>query len=87
MVNITMDGVVSPFSVWDPFCHYERDSYVVLFSGTVQSSGRIDISVANSDPDYQKCRREGVIWPEAAERYLKPTDAVHIFSDAELQIT
>jgi hypothetical protein len=57
-------------SLWDPYCHFVRQSYVTLYSGPRPSDGRIDITCTATDPDYAICRRDEQVWPAAADRYL-----------------
>jgi hypothetical protein len=62
-------------SVWDPYCHYPRFSYVTLASLELQKAGSYILTLRISDalPDYSRSRRPIADWP--AVRYLEPTGA------------
>ncbi len=46
--------------VWDPFCHFERDSYVMLSAQELApgQSHHLSLDVSDTLPDYASCRRE-----------------------------
>ena len=69
-------------SVWDPYSHYDRETFVLLTAGTVApgATGRFDITVLDEDPDYATCRREDVRWPPAAERCMITAGTVFVLS-------
>jgi len=86
LIDVAVDGRVHQRSIWDDYCHYERDSYVVLFSGLIHKSGMVDISVSDRDPDYARCRSTGVVWPDSAERHMQSTGSLCVLSDKEIVV-
>jgi hypothetical protein len=74
----------SQASVWDVFCHYERDAYVVLFDDEVTMAGGATLSVSCSatDPDHASCHRAVAHWPEATLRHMRPAGPLHLFATA-----
>lgn len=71
VIDITTSLGRQSISVWDPYCHYDRDSYVTLYSGPLPPDGRIEITCSATDPDYAACRREGTTWPALPDRHLR----------------
>jgi hypothetical protein len=75
-------------SVWDPYCHYARQSFVTL--SDLQSTGHgmieLNITCATTDPDYAACRREVETWPTAQERCLKPLGPLTLISNGPVKI-
>ncbi len=79
-----LNGVTcSSRSVWDQYCHFERESYVVLFSGLMEPGGNLEISVSDKNPMYHQCRREDVTWPKPEDRYLNTLGDIFIFCEAD----
>lgn len=85
-----LDGQFSPdgspfqISVWDPFCHFERDSYVMLCSQTIAPGllRTLSLDVAETRPDYASCRRQVLQWPSAL--YMCPLAPPVIISQSPL---
>jgi hypothetical protein len=70
VIDIQTSHGTQSVSLWDPFCHFVRQSYVTLYSGPRPPDGRIDITCTAADPDYATCRRDGQVWHAAADRHL-----------------
>lgn len=73
-------------SVWDPYCHFERHSYVNLavFTLTPGTTVEIELRIADADPDYSRCRRAVENWPTATERKLMPLGHAFVIADGEV---
>jgi hypothetical protein len=85
MICADCNGRVSHSSIWDPYCHYERKAFSILFSGPVSTDADLRIAVIDTDPAYEKCRREGIVWPVPSERYMKQVGDIFVFFDEPLQ--
>jgi hypothetical protein len=70
-------------SIWDPYCHYTRLSFVTLVRDSVLLTGpvRIEIEISQTDPQYQRCRRSVNSWPSFESRFLKPKGALFLVSN------
>lgn len=70
-------------SVWDPYCHYERPSYVSLcnLSNGGYKMANLHLEVSAQSPDYSKCRRDEVQWPTAGDRTLRPLGPMVLVSN------
>lgn len=94
MLQITLrpgDGgpdTVMQRSVWDPFCHYTRPSYVTLLDERLPADTalHIDIACSDEDPDYATCRREHIDFPRPEARHMKPMSDIHVLSDAPVRL-
>lgn len=75
-------------SIWDPYCHYTRRSFVTLARVEIDGKNPVSVQVKQSaaDPDYASCRREGVSWPKPAERKLAPLGKMFLVSDMPVEI-
>jgi hypothetical protein len=76
-------------SVWDPYCSYERRTYLVLDDRSVTESGvacTVTISISSADPDYAKVRQPVERWPMAHERSLRPVGPIKVFSTLPVDI-
>lgn len=73
-------------SIWDPYCHHERDSFVNLASVSVPKGQTLDVCISKTDkdPDYASCRREVDAWPPAQDRHLKPLGPLYVISNADV---
>lgn len=69
-------------SVWDPYCHYERSSYVVLCPRRALAGREAVLTITRSEtpPDYTRCRRPVEAWPAPQELALRPTGDLHVIS-------
>ncbi len=67
-------------SVWDPFCHHTRLSYVLLADTVLKQKGDyvLQLQLSKKIPDYSLCRRSRANWPE--KLYLEPTAAPVLIS-------
>jgi len=74
-------------SVWDPHCHYDRDSFVTLCNDTIELDNAITIetSVAPVRPKYETCKREVDSWPLENERSLFPKGDLILISTQKIQ--
>lgn len=70
-------------SVWDDYCHFDRDSFVTSgdLSLAVNTTYQITLSMIDEDPDYASCRRAKTDWPAASARYLHPLGPLFVISD------
>lgn len=52
------DLLVKEQSIFDPWCHYERENFTTLIYSSSISKGRnkIDIKISNKDPDYESTK-------------------------------
>jgi len=76
-------------SVWDPYCHYERNSYVVLCPRR-PLAGReavVTITRSQSSPDYTRCRRPVEAWPAPQELTLRPTGDLFLVSRGGVRVS
>lgn len=75
-------------SIWDPYCHYARRSFVTLARVEIDGKNPVAVQVKQSaaDPDYASCRREGISWPKPAERKLAPLGKMFLVSDMPVEI-
>ena len=79
-------GAAQHVSIWDPHCHYERLSFVTLFDGSVPEEAVIEWTVVARDPDYETCHREGISWPAAQARDLRPQDDIFAISSGAIDL-
>lgn len=79
----------SQTSVWDPYCHYARTSYVSLCNLSNGGHKAVDLhlEVSTQDPDYSKCRRDDVQWPAAAARTLRPLGPLVLISNRPVGVS
>lgn len=94
VLDVTLSGKASPTepewpqlwtgqtSVWDPYCHYARPSYVSLCNLSNEGHPIVDLHLTLSaqDPDYAKSRRDDIKWPAADGRSLRPLGPMVIIS-------
>ena len=76
-------------SVWDPFCHYEREAYPVLDDRSVEAPGgpcTIGVVVSEIDPPYSDARHRVERWPAPAERALRPIGPIKVFSTLPVDV-
>ncbi|GEM_PF-3462237 len=73
-------------SIWDPYCHYERNSYMTLVPTHAVDAGHVDykIQISHDEPNYEECRRDDVKWPEKADLKIVASDDIFIISDFKL---
>jgi hypothetical protein len=50
-------------SIWDEWSHYNR-FMIRRFRIPWNLANSVKISLTDREPDYSKCRREGITWPE-----------------------
>lgn len=76
------------YSVWDPYCHYARRSFVTLARVELEGKNPVSVQVKQSsdDPDYASCRRELETWPAPAERKLAPIGKMFLVADTPVEI-
>lgn len=76
-------------SVWDPYCHYERDSYVTL--ANIQLDGKnpvyVEVCPSQDDPNYVSCRSDFSDWPESSKRALKPAGRPFLITDGPVSFS
>jgi hypothetical protein len=75
-------------SIWDPYCHYERNSYMTLVPTHVVDNGRVDykIQISHDEPNYEECRRDDVKWPKKADLKIVASDDIFIISDFKMDV-
>jgi hypothetical protein len=73
-------------SIWDPYCYYERLSYVTLAESDRSDFVSIGISVANIDPQYENCRGKFDYSKCKFDRFICPAGPFWIISDQTLDI-
>jgi len=75
-------------SIWDPYCHYERNSYMTLVPTHTVDAGHVDykIKISHEEPNYEECRRDDVKWPEKADLKIVASDDIFIISDFKLDV-
>jgi len=74
-------------TVWDPHCHYERLSYVLLFDDVLPAGAwTLTFRLAEDPvPDRRDCRREGVVWPPPQALELRPDSPVHLIAARDVE--
>lgn len=81
-------SVYKSLSVWDPYCHYARRSFVTL--ATIDLHGRsalsVHISQSAAEPAYSTSRREVSDWPLPADRRLQPLQKAYLIADGPVTI-
>lgn len=75
-------------SIWDPYCHYERNSYMTLVPTHTVDAGHVNykIQISHDAPNYEECRRDGVKWPEKGDLKIVASDDIFIISDFKLDV-
>lgn len=69
-------------SVWDPYCHYSRDSFVTIFSGTIQpGTTTISFSCSETAPPHERARHPLTAWPSAVAKELRPLGPWHLITN------
>ncbi|MFE3835619.1 hypothetical protein [Pseudogemmobacter sonorensis] len=77
-------------SVWDPYCHYPRESYVTLATFALEPGILYDLSITQSPqaPNHARARHQPAApWPDDAARGLAPLSAAFLVSDGDLEET
>lgn len=91
-VNVVPEYARNPVSeetsVWDPFCHYERSSYVNLIPRALELEGaaNIEIAVAEKSPDYASCRRDVLSWPASANLEMRTEGPLNFVSSMGIDV-
>lgn len=85
VVQIEVENTRTRKSVWDIFCHFERLSFVTLFSMDFQRDSTVSLEIVDDDPNYEACLRQGIVWPQPSERILKPRGDIFIISTHDVQ--
>lgn len=76
-------------SIWDPYCHYKRDSYVTLarFKDIYAVDSKVHIEIDKQMPDYETCRRP-FHPPSGIEKlYIHPLSDIYLISDYKLGLS
>lgn len=72
----------SEISVWDPYCHYPRDSYVNLFNGHVEAGSTLITAVCSRKPPaHTRSVHHRENWPSPAEKMLIPLSDFFLISN------
>lgn len=91
-INLTLQGGGSSISyetsVWDPFCHYERSSYVNLFPQALELEGAASVEIAVSErlPDYTSCRRDVSSWPLPSDLEMRTEGPLNFVSSVGIDV-
>jgi len=86
VIDVAVDGRVERSSVWDPYCHYARQSYVTIFNASISSPAELEVSVSAQDPEYDRCRREGASFPPPEHRYMSPRGDIYLVSQTQMNL-
>jgi hypothetical protein len=75
-------------SLWDPYCHFDRQTYAVLDDRVVEAGGTCTVSIQAStkDPEYGSSRRPMEDWPDPAQRQIRPVGPIKVFSTVPLAL-
>lgn len=74
-------------SVWDPYCHYTRQSFVLLAADTSPVPRfRIGVEVIDQAPNYATVRHAVESWPALSELQFRPRRAPYLISDAPVEL-
>lgn len=58
VIDVCVGGrPIQKTSLFDQSCHFERQTFVVLYEGHANPGDRIEIAISESDPDYSICDR------------------------------
>lgn len=71
----TGQGYLKSFSLWDPYCHYERQNYIALpgrYGSKSPESLSVQISVSNKLPLYELARNKDYDFSSVTSRYMRP---------------
>lgn len=74
-------------SVWDPYCHFERETILPLFDFTMTGYEEYDLTLQCTavDPDYASSRQILPRWPAPQDRFLKPVGELKWISEIPLR--
>jgi hypothetical protein len=85
------DGVLKKeLSLWDPYCHYEREHFTLLMnnvdfkSAFLRSPFVIEISFSHASPRYELCRRDDVDFN--VEKLIKINEFYSIGVDYRIEV-
>lgn len=68
--------------LFDPACHFERQTFVVLYEGPADPGDRIEVSISDTDPDYGICDRPISACPKS-DRKVEPVSDLWVIYDPE----
>lgn len=70
-------------SVWDPYCHFARETFVALCNLNVTGTAPhvLSIRCMHDDPEYAMCTRKVANWPPPKERHLRPRGPLYVITD------
>jgi hypothetical protein len=92
VISVEHDGAscsaVELRSVWDPYCHYEREAYPVL-ADVVDEAGSarsVAMRLSEADPPYETSRRTVDGWPGPRDRSLRPMGPIKVFSTVPMDV-
>jgi hypothetical protein len=85
--NLKTNSCLYCSSIWDPYCHYERNSIVCLYRGTVeQNKIHMKLIISQNLPDYVKSRRTVNCWPDQSEMRLIPAGPFYAIGKRGLEV-
>lgn len=74
-------------SIWDPYCHYTRHSYVTLVKVDGHDFKTIRITVASTLPNYADCRREHDNTLAQASLCMRSDQPFWVISDSAVNLS
>lgn len=74
-------------SIWDPYCHYDRLSYVKLAEADHGAFTSIRVSVSDKDPKYETCRGAFDFSESKRHRFMRPAGPFWLISDQKLDLS
>jgi lysophospholipase L1-like esterase len=77
----------SRLSIWDPYCHYSRESFVKLAETDRLDFEKIVISVSSELPDYATCRRGFDYKTTQESRHMHSNHPFWVISNSAMNLT
>jgi hypothetical protein len=92
IITVTIEWLSGGFStydqsIWDPYCHYERLSYVKIAEADRGDFAKIRVSVSDDSPKYETCRGDFDFTECKHHRFMRPVGSFWLISDQTFDLS
>lgn len=87
ITGLSGDSLRRQISIWDPYCHYARESYINLVELARTDFSEIIIHVSSKLPDYSSCRRDFDFTAAQANRCMRSDQPFWVISEDAIELS